>query len=311
MENTLCLPESLNIVGLNHIIWGASTGFSGVLQYRNFGYLQMFVFFILFWNTHQQLGDFGLELRPSEFHQQRPVWCRIRRLIVRPMDDLKIGSSTHRTLGKWNSRYVLIAVIDGWGISCEITLRLMPLDLTDDTSTLDHVMAWCRQTSSPYLSQCWPRSISSYSVTRPQCVELSHVFDQSDLTTINTNRTASKLRDILQDVSSSWNSPSVSVLIFFGVTITQSTRTDTVGVNCDWLLIVEAWTKFNYDTCKDIFVNEKAWMLLAVSLKFVSEGHIDNKTTLVHVTGRRQTSYETLPKNNCYITIWRNYAPLG
>ena len=35
----------------------------------------------------------------------------------------------------------------GWGISYEIALRWMPLDLTDDKSTLLH-----------YLSQCWPRS---------------------------------------------------------------------------------------------------------------------------------------------------------
>ena len=33
----------------------------------------------------------------------------------------------------------------GWGISYEISLRWMPLDLTDDQSTLVQVMAWCRQ----------------------------------------------------------------------------------------------------------------------------------------------------------------------
>ena len=37
-------------------------------------------------------------------------------------------------------------------------------------------MAWCRQATSHYLSQCWPRSLSSYGITRPQwvnCVVLS------------------------------------------------------------------------------------------------------------------------------------------
>ena len=37
------------------------------------------------------------------------------------------------------------SVIDGLGISCEIALVLMSLDLTDDESTLVQVMAWCRQ----------------------------------------------------------------------------------------------------------------------------------------------------------------------
>ena len=45
----------------------------------------------------------------------------------------------------------------------------LPLDLTDK-STLVQVMAWCRQATSHYLSQCWPRSISPNGVTRPQWV---------------------------------------------------------------------------------------------------------------------------------------------
>ena len=60
----------------------------------------------------------------------------------------------------------------GWGISYEIALKWMPLDLTDDKSTLVQVMAWCRQATSHYLSQCWPRSLSPYGVTRPQWVNI-------------------------------------------------------------------------------------------------------------------------------------------
>ena len=74
---------------------------------------------------------------------------------------------------EWNFRYVTfkwISVIDGWGISCEIALLWMSLNFTDDQSTLVQVMAWCRQATSHYLSQCWPRSMSPYGVTRPQCV---------------------------------------------------------------------------------------------------------------------------------------------
>ena len=66
-----------------------------------------------------------------------------------------------------------ILMIDGSGISCEIALIWMSLDFTDDQSTLVPVMAWCRQATSHYLSQCWPRSLSQYGVTRPQWLTLA------------------------------------------------------------------------------------------------------------------------------------------
>ena len=46
----------------------------------------------------------------------------------------------------------------------------MSLDFRDDQSTLVQLMAWCRQAASHYLSQCWPRPLSPYDVTRPQWV---------------------------------------------------------------------------------------------------------------------------------------------
>ena len=52
---------------------------------------------------------------------------------------------------------MMILVIDGWGISCEIAPIWMSLDFTGDQSTLVQVMAWCRQATSHYLSQCSPR----------------------------------------------------------------------------------------------------------------------------------------------------------
>ena len=51
----------------------------------------------------------------------------------------------------------------------------MPVDLADDKTTLVQVMAWCRQATSHYLSQYWPRSISPYVVTRPQWVKWAAV----------------------------------------------------------------------------------------------------------------------------------------
>ena len=42
--------------------------------------------------------------------------------------------------------------------------------VTNDKSTLVQVMAWCRQATSHYLNQCWPRSPMPCGVTRPQWV---------------------------------------------------------------------------------------------------------------------------------------------
>ena len=74
---------------------------------------------------------------------------------------------------EWNSRSVsfkVISVIDGWEIICEIALRWMSLDLSDDNSTLVQVMAWCHQATSHYLNQCWP-----YGITRPQWVNCKYL----------------------------------------------------------------------------------------------------------------------------------------
>ena len=67
---------------------------------------------------------------------------------------------THWPLGnfKWNFRLVIFKlnlVNGGWGISYEIALRWMSLDLTDDKSTLVQVMAWCRQASCNMATMKW------------------------------------------------------------------------------------------------------------------------------------------------------------
>ena len=58
-------------------------------------------------------------------------------------------------------------------VNCEIAVRWMKLHLTDDKSTLVQVMAWCRQATGHYLSQCWPKSAHAYGVTRSQWVNWS------------------------------------------------------------------------------------------------------------------------------------------
>ena len=54
--------------------------------------------------------------------------------------------------------------------SYDNALRWKPRDLTDVKPTFVQVMAWCRQATSHYLSQCWTRSMSPYGITRPQWV---------------------------------------------------------------------------------------------------------------------------------------------
>ena len=45
---------------------------------------------------------------------------------------------------------------------CEIVPRWMPQNLTDENLTFVQVKAWCRQATSHYLRQLWPRFMSLY-----------------------------------------------------------------------------------------------------------------------------------------------------
>ena len=51
----------------------------------------------------------------------------------------------------------------------EIAIRWMSLN-PFHKSTIVKSMAWCHQVTSHYLSHCWPTSMSSYGITRPQWV---------------------------------------------------------------------------------------------------------------------------------------------
>ena len=51
----------------------------------------------------------------------------------------------------------------------------MPLNLTDDKSTLVQVMAWCCQATCHYLSQCWHRSMSIWIYCTPQSYIIIHL----------------------------------------------------------------------------------------------------------------------------------------
>ena len=72
-----------------------------------------------------------------------------------------------------NVIFNLVLLIGIFRSSHDDILWWMPQELTDDQSTLVQVMAWCRQATSHYLSQCWLRSLSPYGVTRPQWVKVA------------------------------------------------------------------------------------------------------------------------------------------
>ena len=95
--------------------------------------------------------------------------CEVMQLLIHALTHWPLGN-LNEILGHVIFKQIL--VIDGWGISCEIAPIWMSLDFNDDQSTLVQVMAWCCQATSHYLSQCWPRPLTPYGVTRPQWVKL-------------------------------------------------------------------------------------------------------------------------------------------
>ena len=79
------------------------------------------------------------------------------------------------------ANFKLISMINILSIFCEIAISWMPQDLTDYLLTLVQVMAWCRQATSHYMSQCWPRSLSPYDITRPQWLWWYMYFAAEDI----------------------------------------------------------------------------------------------------------------------------------
>ena len=67
--------------------------------------------------------------------------------------------------------FKLILAINTLSFFCEIPIRWIQ-HLTGHLSTMVQTMAWCRQATSHYMSQCWPGSLAPYDVTRPQWVNL-------------------------------------------------------------------------------------------------------------------------------------------
>ena len=145
--------------------------------------------------TRRRVPSLWCSLDEDHLHREMVVWImatgRRHRRLLPAITGSKVemrhlgqtGTDTLNSLApgkfEWNFRYLIfqiISVIDGWVISCQLALRRISLDFTDGKSTLVQVMAWCHHATSHYLSQCWPRSLSPYGVTRPQWVNVSWLF---------------------------------------------------------------------------------------------------------------------------------------
>ena len=81
---------------------------------------------------------------------------------------------THWRCGS-NFKIIIVKPIENssWGTGREIAISWWLQNLNDGKSTLVQVVAWCCQTISYYLSQCWLRSTSAYCITRPLWVDNS------------------------------------------------------------------------------------------------------------------------------------------
>ena len=71
--------------------------------------------------------------------------------------------------------FIIIIQNSSLGDRCDIALGWMSLNPMNERSTLVLVMAWCRQATSHYQDQCWPRVMTPYDTTRPQGVKTHQI----------------------------------------------------------------------------------------------------------------------------------------
>ena len=142
--------------------------------------------------------------------------------------------------------------------SYDNTLIWMSHDLTDVKSTLVQVMAWCRQATSHYLSQCWPRSVSPYGITRQQWVKL--FMSQLDNAYL---------------LISNWGL--CPVFVYHQPNLTMlSLEFETLRLEQNgWHNADNIW--------KCIFLNENINILIHILSKFVSTGPVNSKSALVSI----------------------------
>ena len=92
-------------------------------------------------------------------------WLSVHVLGPEYEDDLNSLASGRFGYNSKNWIFNLVLLIGIFRFTHDNALRLMPQDLTDDKSMLVQVMAWCRQATSHFQSQCWLSSLTPYCVT--------------------------------------------------------------------------------------------------------------------------------------------------
>ena len=79
--------------------------------------------------------------------------------------------------GKYGNNFKKWILNTCYGLSLRALLNEFLLAMSenalDDISTMDQVMAWCHQAANHYMSQCWPRFMSSYVII------VSHLYTWS------------------------------------------------------------------------------------------------------------------------------------
>ena len=128
--------------------------------YHTLGLLWYMLIYDEAWKTGEFIGRQWLDLvMMNLFRKHNKRW-----IMICVINSLAPGRSE---CDSENVIFNLVLLIGIFRSSLDNALWWMPQYLTDDESTLVQVMAWCHQATSHYLSQCWPRSLSPYGVTRP------------------------------------------------------------------------------------------------------------------------------------------------
>ena len=120
-------------------------------------------------------------------------------------------------------------------------------------------MAWCRQATSQYQNQCWPRSMSLYGVTVTQCLKK------------NSNNTHPR---------PNCNNGLAQPTLIFGQVNTLRPRQNGL--------------RFADDTFKRLFLDENVRISIRISLKFVPNGPINNNPALVQIMAWRRSGDKPL-----------------
>ena len=104
---------------------------------------------------HKEKNQDYIPLNPSAFLVNIPMMGLFNSLALG-----KCGSNFKSIIFK------LIIQNSTLGTCCEIVLRSVSQNLSNEKLILIHVMAWCYQATSHNLIQCWPSFVSTYGITR-------------------------------------------------------------------------------------------------------------------------------------------------